>query len=599
MCGIVGYIGSKSAETELVSLLKNLEYRGYDSAGVAVQLDNKIKVIKAEGKISNLEKLISSIGAKAGIAHTRWATHGKPTEVNAHPHLSQNKKWAVVHNGIIENFQELKKELEQQNDITFISETDTEVIPQMLQALSSKKISAIKTFIQSCNKFKGMFAVACINKDIKDTLFLAKKKNPLYLAKTLEELFVASDPICFAGKTKEYFALDEDEYCQASLDKVVFYDKNGNQINKKPTPMQEFDQFNGKELYPHFMLKEINETPLVLDRIVKTYKDSNAFAKISPKLINDINKIALIGCGTAYHASLMGAMYIEKFARIDCRAYVASEFRYSNPIIDQNTLCIFVSQSGETADTLFAQELAKSKGALTFGLTNVLYSALAKKVDIVLPVCAGPEIAVASTKAYTAQIAILYMLSRYLESVKFNRDIDYISQIYCMAQNLHMIDFDEIEQLSQELITQKSAFFIGRNFDYVTAEEASLKLKEITYINSSAHPSGELKHGFLALIEAGTYLFVISTDKEMLDKNLNGANEAFTRGAKVVLFTQLDIDDEKTQFVHKTIKLPKFDNELMPIASIITFQLLSYLTSIAKDINPDQPRNLAKSVTVE
>lgn len=599
MCGIVGYIGNKQTENQLINLLKNLEYRGYDSAGIAVQYNSKIKVVKAEGKIANFEKLIRPTKAKIGIAHTRWATHGKPTTINAHPHLSQNKQWAVVHNGIIENFEKLKKEIQERVGIKFVSETDTEVIPQLLQYVSLNNKSNIQTFIQTCNMLQGSFAIACINQQVKDTLFLAKRKSPLYLAKSKEEIFVASDPICFAGKVEEYFALEDDEFCKASLKKVEFYDKSGNKINKKPIEMQEFEQFDGKGLYEHFMLKEINETSTVLDRMVKTYQDNDVFKKISLNIVNSINKIALIGCGTAYHASLMGAKYIETFARIDCKAYVASEFRYSNPIIDKNTLCIFVSQSGETADTLCAQELARSKGALTIGLTNVLYSALAKNVDIVLPVCAGPEIAVASTKAYTAQIAILYMLARYLESIKFNRDIDYISPIYCMSQNLQFSDLDEVEQLSQELIEQKSAFFIGRGFDYITAEEASLKLKEITYINSSAHPSGELKHGFLALIEEGSYLFVIATDKELLDKNLNGANEAFSRGAKVVLFTQLDIDKEKTKFVHKIIKLPKFDTELMPIASIISFQLLSYLTSISRGINPDQPRNLAKSVTVE
>ena len=428
---------------------------------------------------------------------------------------------------------------------------------------------------------------------------MAKRKSPLYIATNGKEIFVASDPICFAGKASEYFAFDDNEFCQASLDGIIFYDNAHNKIIKQPIAMQEFDQFKGKGEYPHFMLKEINETPEVLSRIVKTYQDNNGFAKLSKQMLKHINKIVVVGCGTAYHAGLMGAKYIEKFARIECRVHIASEFRYSNPIIDKNTLCIFVSQSGETADTLAALELAKQKGALTIGLTNVLYSVLAKNVDIVLPVCAGPEIAVASTKAYTAQITILYMLSRHLQNITSKDNFDYIGQVNKLSNNLNIPLTKWLEDIANELIKSNGVFYIGRDMDYVTAEEASLKLKEISYINSSAYPSGELKHGFLALIEEGTHLFVIATDEDLFDKTLNGAHEAYSRGAKVILVTQLDVDKAKVDFVHKIIRLPQFDQELMPIVSIITFQILSYLTSTTKGINPDQPRNLAKSVTVE
>ncbi len=600
MCGIIGYIGNKSADIECVKLLKNLEYRGYDSAGVAAQKHNCIKVTKAEGKIANLEQLIEPSEATLGIAHTRWATHGKPTTLNAHPHVSQDGKWAVVHNGIIENFGMLKTNIENAN-IKLVSQTDTEVIPHLLQiqAQQNPKQDAIDVLIDACNKLKGVFALACINKDEVNTLFLAKRKSPLYIAKNKTEIFVASDPICFAGKATEYFELNDDEFCQANLNKIEFYDNTHTKIEKNTNEMQCFQNFNGKGNFSHFMLKEIYETPIVLDRIVKTYIDNNCLEKISNKLIKNINKIAIIGCGTAYHAGMMGAKYIEKLARIDCRAYVASEFRYSNPLIDNRTLCIFVSQSGETADTLAALELANSKGATTIGLTNVLYSVLAKNVDIVLPVCAGPEIAVASTKAYTAQITILYMLARHIQNMATNKKFDYISQIKHLSKNLQIPPLEIMEDVADELIKVGSAFYIGRDIDYVTAEESSLKLKEISYINSSAYPAGELKHGFLALIEEGTHLFVIATNQELLDKTLNGAHEAFARGAKVILVTQLDISSDKIDFVYKVIRLPKFEQELMPIATIPTFQLLSYLTSIKKQINPDQPRNLAKSVTVE
>jgi len=595
MCGIVGYIGNKNTDYQLVNLLKNLEYRGYDSAGIAYQLNNKIKVIKEPGKIANLESKILNEFSTCGIAHTRWATHGKPTKVNAHPHISQDNNWAVVHNGIIENFETLRKEIKTHN-INFISETDTETIPHLLQINHSNSQSPIKTLINTCSKLTGSYAIACINKDIKDTLFLAKKKSPLYVTTTSEEVFVASDPICFTGKAKDYFVLNEDEFCEARVNNLVFYDKNNNIISKKPIELGELNTFAGKNNYDHFMLKEIEETPIILKRIVDVYSDNTLFNNIKDV---DFNKIVIVGCGTAYHSGLMAAKYIEKFARIECRTYIASEFRYTDPLIDEHTLSIFISQSGETADTLAALELAKSKGSKTIGLTNVTYSSLAKAVDFILPINAGPEIAVASTKAYTAQITIMYMFARFIQNLKQNTYFDFIEEIRSLANNLQLPDTNEIKALSKKLINENQAFFIGRDLDYITCEESSLKLKEITYINSTAYPSGELKHGFLALIDNGTYLFVIATNSQLLDKTLNGAHEAYARGGKIVLATQLDIPKHKTEFVDTLIKLQELPEHLMPIITTIYFQYLSYFTSISKGINPDQPRNLAKSVTVE
>jgi len=589
MCGIVGYIGKKSAEKELVTMLKNLEYRGYDSAGIAV-INNEIEVTKEEGKISNLESIIIPTSSSIGIAHTRWATHGKPNKVNAHPHLSENKEWAVVHNGIIENFEIIKKNIEENSNIKFVSETDTEVIPQALQYY--KQDTYINTFIEACKKLKGSFAIACLNKNLPDTLFLAKNKSPLYIAKTHNEVIVASDPICFVGKSKEYYSLDDDEFCLVSANNITFYDNKYNIIAKSTIVLNELAETFGKQEFEHFMLKEINEIPSVLSRIVKTYRDNNPFKKIDK---SKFNKVVIVGCGTAYHAGLMGGKYLEKISRIECSVHVASEFRYTNPIIDEKTLCIFVSQSGETADTLGAEELAKSKGCTTVALTNVLYSTLAKTVDIILPVCAGPEIAVASTKAYNAQLAIFYMLAKYLKDEK----VDYLYDLENLANLIKLPHNQEIEELSKELARENTAFFIGRDYDYITAIESSLKVKEITYINSNAYPSGELKHGFLALVEKDSYLFVIATEQDLLDKTLNGAYEAYSRGAKVIIATQLDIPQEKLNFVYKTLKLQNFDEDIMPIVSVITFQMLAYYTSVAKSLNPDQPRNLAKSVTVE
>ena len=598
MCGIVGYIGNKVVDKELVDILKNLEYRGYDSAGVAVYDNGNIVATKAEGKIANLEAILEgSKTASIGIAHTRWATHGKPTTTNAHPHMSDNKEWAVVHNGIIENFGELKREIEGNSSIKFVSETDTEVVAQLLQVLDNK--NPIETLINTCSRLEGSFALGVINKKSSDTLYLAKRKSPLYVSKNDSEVFVASDPICFAGKTTEYYMLEDDEFCKASLDEFVFYNDKNEVINKLATPLNSFEANFGKQNYPHFMLKEIEEVPSVIGRIATTYTDSTAFEKISIDVLKDINKIILVGCGTAYHAGLMGASMIEKYARIESRTYVASEFRYSDPIIDNKTLAIFVSQSGETADTISAHDLAKSKGAKTIALTNVLYSALAKKSDYVLPVCAGPEIAVASTKAYTAQITILYMFARYLGNVKHNKDYDYMSDVLKLSKEMVIPSAESLEKVANDLVSQDKAFFIGRGVDYVSSEEASLKLKEITYINTQAYPSGELKHGFLALVETGTILFVIATQKDLLDKTLNGAHEAYARGARIVLVTPFDIPEDKLQDVYARIKVQDFGDDLMPIVSIGAFQMLSYLTSVKKGLNPDQPRNLAKSVTVE
>lgn len=598
MCGVIGYIGDKIVDKELVDMLKNLEYRGYDSAGVAVMTDAEIELNKKEGKISNLEEnLKNNKNAKMGIAHTRWATHGKPTETNAHPHISMDRNWVVVHNGIIENFGELKSEIEANSEIKFVSETDTEVVPQLLQYMYNG--DNISTFIKVCSKLQGSYALLMMCKDDKKNMYLGKNKSPLYVAKGNNEVLIASDPICFVGRAEEYFAFEDEEFAVVNLNEIIFYNKVNKMIDKNTVKLTSNEASFGKKDYPHFMLKEINEVPEVLSRIVNTYLDSKPFEKIGQNLLQKINKIIFVGCGTAYHAGLMGANMVEKFARLESRTFVASEFRYSDPIIDDKTLAIFVSQSGETADTISALELAKSKGAVAVSLTNVLYSTLAKKSDYVLPVCAGPEIAVASTKAYTAQISILYMFAKYLEGIKNCKNINYLESIMKLSKELKMPNTADFDNIVDDLINQKNAFFIGRGLDYVTSEEASLKLKEITYINSQAYPSGELKHGFLALVESGTYVFVVATQKDLLDKTLNGAHEASARGAKIILASQYDIPKEKLKDVYAFVKLQKFEDELMPIVSIGAFQMLSYLTSIKKNINPDQPRNLAKSVTVE
>lgn len=596
MCGIIGYIGKKVVDKELVRLLKNLEYRGYDSAGVATLNNGQIEVIKCAGKICNLEKILKGNAIpKCGIAHTRWATHGNANYVNTHPHLSMDETWAIVHNGIIENYSSLKSSLKCKG-YKFTSETDTEVIANLLQNEIAE--NGIKTLIRVCSLLKGSYALACVNRNEKDTLFLARKKSPLYVAKKGEEVVVASDPICFSGFNNEYYSLNDDEFCEANKKGLTFFNSNGEEILKDTTKMELIQETLAKRKYEHFMLKEIEETPEVLRRIVKTYSDTEILKQFNKEYIKRFNRIVLIGCGTAYHAALMGARFLEDFARIECHAYIASEYRYKNPLIDEKTLCILVSQSGETADTLAVCELAKQNGATTIALTNVLYSSLAKMVNTVLPVCAGPEIAVASTKAYTAQITILYMLAKQFQNAIKNKRNNYLLKVEKLANEINIFDDGNLDKLASGLLQANKAFYIGRDKDYLTAEEASLKLKEITYINSSAHPAGELKHGFLALIEKDTYVFVIATNKKLLEKTLNGAHEAGARDGKIVIVSNLKMPKGTSKkFIY--IKLQNFSEEVMPIVSIIFFQKLAYLVSIKRGINPDQPRNLAKSVTVE
>lgn len=598
MCGITAYIGNNNVEKNLINDLKLLEYRGYDSAGVAVLCDNKIEITKAVGCIKNLEdKIISNKHATLGISHTRWATHGEATIENAHPHLSNNGEWAVVHNGIIENYAELKSDLIKKGFL-FKSETDTEVVAHMLELYNND--NPMQTLIEVCNKLNGSFALAVINVNNPQTIYLAKRKSPLYLTGNEKEVFVASDPICFSGKCEDYYSLLDDEFCEASQTSLNFFDVNGNKVVKEKIKLENLSCEINKQDFEHYMIKEIHETPEVLQRIVKTYSENNVFDKIDKSIFSNMDKVIFVGCGTAYHAGLIGANYIETLAKIQARCYVASEFRYSDPLIDSKTLAIFVSQSGETADTLEALNLAKNKGAKTIALTNVLYSSIAKKADYVLPVCAGPEIAVASTKAYTAQISVLNMFAKYLSNLIKQTNYDYLRDILNLSQQIDIENFKEdLKILAKKLAEKSSALFIGRNLDYVTSEEASLKLKEITYINSQSHPAGELKHGFLALVEKDTYVFVLATQKHLLDKTLNGASEAASRGAKIILATQFDVEDKAIKNLFHTIKLKSLKEDLMPMLTIVSFQMLSYLTSVEKGFNPDKPRNLAKSVTVE
>ena len=590
MCGIVGFFGNGNVQKILLNKLKMLEYRGYDSAGIAVSCGKDISVTKRKGKICNLESAVNyNEEACLGIAHTRWATHGEANEINAHPHISSDGEWAVVHNGIIENYKAVKCEF--LSDVVFKSMTDTEVIPQLIAKFSDKK--PLNAVIDACNLLKGSFALAMIKKDDKH-LYLAKNKSPLYISGNGKgEFLVASDPCCFVGFGEEYYTFYDMEFAVAGEEGVKFYDRFGRELIKNSEAL-DCDFVNVcLDKDDHFMIKEIKEIPSVMCRIVQRYSLEFLNEKLKNFDIKKFDKIKIIGCGTAYHAALYGATVLQKYLRIEAGAYVASEFRYSNPILNDKTLVIAVSQSGETADTIAALTLSKERGATTATLTNVEYSTIAKLADIVLPVCAGQEIAVASTKAYNAQLAVFYIFANYLIGK------DGVSDIKELSEKIDLSDLAAEREIAETVKNLDQMFLIGRSFDYYTALEASLKIKEITYMNANAYQSGELKHGFLALVEENSYIIVFATQTEILDKNLNGAYEAKARGAKLILITTLDIEEEIKKEFYKIIRIPEIKDDLASITAIIPWQIVSYYVSVYRGYNPDKPRNLAKSVTVE
>lgn len=594
MCGIVGYIGKEPSKI-LISKLKRLEYRGYDSAGIAVGSVNNIHIFKAIGEIKNLEKVVVPIkDAEFGIGHTRWATHGKPDETNAHPHVSSDKKWIVVHNGIIENYAVLKEKLSDKG-YDFYSETDTEVIAKLLEYYAGKDKDGVDIISETISAIKGSFALGIINTE-KDGIFFAKNKSPLFIAKNGENVMLASDIICFKGFAKEYYALTDGIFGFANKNGIKFYDSMG-ETEIKPCRL-DLDEYEELNKYKHFMLKEIYETKNAVKNILEYYSENNIEKLFSGFDASKIKRIKFVGCGTAYHACLLGAIAVEEKTGIECSAFVASEFRYSNPKISEDTLVVLISQSGETADTLAALEQAKAKGAYTVAIVNVEYSTLAKGADAYLPIKAGVEIAVASTKAFSAQLVVLEILSEVLAE-KFGLKRATLDSVRKLYENFDYGNVNSYKLLADALRYNDKMFMIGRGRDYCIAQEASLKIKETSYINSDTYYAGELKHGFLALIDENTYVVVFATQKNVLQKTLCNAEEARARGAKIILFTCFDLEPSETENFYYVIKIKDIDNGLQNVLSIVPWQIIAYYTSISKGINPDKPRNLAKSVTVE
>lgn len=588
MCGISAYCGNSNCEEILLSFLEKLEYRGYDSAGIAVKNSNQILLTKDACKIAELKQKVTTKTKGIGIAHTRWATHGKATKANAHPHYSNNKIWYVVHNGIIENYEELKKDLINKG-VAFNSETDSEVIPNMLEV---ENVDNISSFIKCISKLNGSYAICAISKNLNE-LYLARYKSSLYITKADTGIYVSSDPICFAGISDIYYTLQNNEFCQVCDNNILFYNNKCKQISKTYDVLNSKYTNSNKDIYSSFMEKEINEIPKVLNNIVNEYIEYNYFKNIKYNIF-DAKRIVIIGCGTAYHSGLIGATYLEKSLNIPVEVKLASEFLCSNPIINKDTAYIFVSQSGETADTLSALNLVKDKCLTTIAITNVVYSTLAKNVDAILPVFAGPEIAVASTKAYNAQLLIFYILGIYLQKNNLPRNI--LNKLKTIVKKIDIKNMYYYNKLKNIIPTFDSIFILGKHTDYYTAMEASLKLREITYHNISALPSGELKHGTLALVDNNTTCIIIATNKNTLNKNLNAIHEIKARGGKVIIVTNQNVDKNGFDFV---IELPSELNDIIDIVSVIPFQLLALEKCFDNGYNPDKPRNLAKSVTVE
>ena len=617
MCGIVGYIGKQKAVPILIDGLKSLEYRGYDSAGIALLSNEKIDVIKDKGRVSNLESdsLINTLKSTIGIGHTRWATHGIPSKINSHPHLNNKQTIAVVHNGIIENYNELKAKL-LKNNYKLLSETDSEVIPNLIDLNNNGNI--LEAISKTLNELKGSYALGIISTELPDKIIIAKKNNPIVIGKGENEFFIASDIPAIAKHTQDFYFLDDEQIAVISENSISFYDINLNKIDL-PLKNIKFDigvaEKNG---YEDYMLKEIYEQPKAIRETIGSFLTNNNPINLNINIdFKEINKIFIIACGTAMHAGMATKYAFEHFCQIPTEIDMASEFRYRNPIINHKTLCIFISQSGETADTIAAIKLAKANGAKTIGIINAIDSTMTRLVDTTLYTHAGPEIAVASTKAYTCQVTLLTILALYI-SEKLNIE-DLKNEIKTTKQDIlnlpklvenQLKNTDYIKEISIKSYKNHDIYFIGRGQDYAVALEGSLKLKEISYIHSEAYASGELKHGPIALIENNTLVLGIATNPVTAPKTMSNIEEVIARGADTIFITnQNSTTDELSENksitksdiekVHYLIEVPEINTFLSPISTIIPMQLFAYYIAKAKKLDVDKPRNLAKSITVE
>lgn len=608
MCGIVGYIGKRDCADVLVGGLEKLEYRGYDSAGIAVFQDDIIKTVKARGKLECMKKKLIDEGKPqgfCGIGHTRWATHGEPSDINSHPH--SNGRITIVQNGIIENYAELKAFLAEKG-YSFISQTDTEIVACLIDYYYSER-NPLRAITEVVKELHGSYAFGILFKDFPDRVYAVRKGCPLIVGEGNGEYFIASDISAFLEYTNKYVIIEDGEIVCMEPAGTHFFDIHGNKIQKSVQTAEWDVEQAQKQGFPHFMLKEIHEQPAVvkktLDAMIKNGVPEFSEVGLTDDFIRGINRIYVVACGTAMHAGIVARYAIERLARIPVAVETASEFRYMNPIVGKNDLVILVSQSGETADTKAALELAKEKGAKTLAVVNVKYSAIARAADMCINTLAGPEIAVASTKAYTVQIAVLYLIAfrmafavGEIDEEKLLELTREIQKAPAAIENILKKE-DECRFIASRLVSVDKLFFIGRGLDYALSLEASLKLKEITYIHSEAYAAGELKHGTISLIEDGVPVITLLTQENVLPKTVSNMAEVKARGACVIAVTR-----ENTKFAENTVDL-RFNTDdtlpdlLDPLATVCALQLIAYYTSVLRGIDPDKPRNLAKSVTTE
>ena len=605
MCGIIGYTGNNDATPILIDGLRRLEYRGYDSAGIAVKND-KVVVIKEKGRIHHLTQSVEKINPQGtlGIGHTRWATHGIPDKINAHPHSSMNGIVTLVHNGIIENYIELKNDLIN-NGYEFNSQTDTEVIAQLFDSLFDG--NAISTLIKTAEKLEGSYAVAMIVKGYDDKIFAMKKDSPLIIGKGKNENYLASDIPAILPYTNDCYIVNDDEFVEISKDNIKVYDEKGNEQNIAIQKVDLYSDSAQKNGYDYFMQKEIFEQPkAVKDTILPLIKNGeiNLPFEFPEKFTENLKRINIVACGSAFHVGVAGKYIIEDMSRIPVYVDIASEFRYRNPIVDKNDLCIFISQSGETADTLASLREAKKRGAFTLSIVNVPFSTIARESDGVIYTNAGTEIAVATTKAFSAQLSVIYLLSAFLSQKKGFMDENevrkFIEEILSLPEKIQTaLECDTVtKELSEKIYKNQNVFFIGRGIDYPLCLEGALKLKEISYIHCEGYGAGELKHGTISLIENGTVVVAIATDKKLYNKIVSNIKEVRSRGAFVIAVVCDDAENIK-EFADEVIFVPKTIKHLSPSLTVIPLQLLAYHTTVRKGLDVDKPRNLAKSVTVE
>jgi len=608
MCGIVGYVGNDEKAVEVIlEGLGKLEYRGYDSAGIAVVEDGKIFIEKKSGKLSNLVDALDNDDhhSKVGIGHTRWATHGVPTDNNAHPHLSNDGKVAVVHNGIIENFSSLKEELIKKGYV-FHSDTDTEVIAQLFSELYTGDL--VETFYILKEKIRGSYAFGIIHKDHPGKIICARKESPLIIGLGKHKNFIASDVPAILKYTRDVMFLDNGEVALLEENKVTVYNDKKEIIKKEITKIEWDMEQATKNGYPHFMIKEIEEQPSAVEKTLSSYINIEGeinFGKSFENIDFDkIKEIQIIACGTAYYAGLQGSYFFKKINGLKTYIDIASEYRYNDPFVDEHTLAIFLSQSGETLDTLMAMKLAKEKGATTLAVTNVLGSTISREADEVIYTLAGAEISVASTKAYTTQALTMYLLSLYFakRSGKITDDQceKYLDDAYKLSENIEEIlqNKEKIREIAKKIKDRKNGFYLGRGIDDKIAKEGSLKMKEVSYVHTESFPAGELKHGPIALIEEGTMVVVVSTQDKMVEKVASNIKEVRARGAYVLAITKRN-HKEVIEVADDVILVGDNGELLTPELAVIPMQLLAYYTAVEKGLDVDKPRNLAKSVTVE